>query len=178
MLAPLRPDGITTFRCRLIITPHAFSLPFFPLAGELRYQEAASVSSGWPPVLLAKGPEVAFTAGAPLQVDATPLPGYQMLPGRSLFVFGSYNCSGSLRWVQCSLPALVQPRWPPACLWQCRWPRQPEVGQPGLAHSPMGCPWAVLSACMRAWPTQSQALGHRCQIPHAAAPADSVCVQG
>lgn len=48
-----------------------------------------------PPVLLAKGSEVPLTAGAPLALDGPQLPGYDMLPGRLPFDYGSYDCPES-----------------------------------------------------------------------------------
>ncbi|KAL4434077.1 hypothetical protein ABPG75_000518 [Micractinium tetrahymenae] len=64
---------------------------------ELRYQELASASTGWPPFLLGKGPGVQFSCGAPLQVWGPELPGFARLLGRGLFTHGRYTCPGSLR---------------------------------------------------------------------------------
>lgn len=68
------------------------------LAGQLRYQELAAPEVGTPPVLLAKGAAVPFTAGAPIAVWAPTQPGFQRFVGRSLFAWGQYACEGSLRW--------------------------------------------------------------------------------
>lgn len=70
-----------------------------PAAGQLRYQELAVPEIGTPPVLLAKGQAVPFTAGAPISVWAPEQPGFQRYVGRSLFAWGQYLCEGSLRWV-------------------------------------------------------------------------------
>lgn len=66
-------------------------------AGQLRYQELAIPEVGSPPVLLAKGPAVPFTAGAPISVWAPEQPGFQRFVGRSNFAWGHYPCEGSLR---------------------------------------------------------------------------------
>lgn len=52
---------------------------------------------GSPPVLLAKGPQVPFSGGAPMSVWAAEQPGFQRHVGRSTFASGRYACEGSLR---------------------------------------------------------------------------------
>ncbi|EFN56522.1 hypothetical protein CHLNCDRAFT_144136 [Chlorella variabilis] len=64
---------------------------------ELRFQELVQPMLGFPAALIAKGPNVPFSAGGPIVTSAPQVPGYTLLPGRGLFSFGRYNCSESLR---------------------------------------------------------------------------------
>ncbi len=81
----------------------------------MRYQELAAPEVGIPPVLLAKGAAVPFTAGAPIAVWAPTQPGFQRFVGRSLFAWGQYACEGSLRWALACLPADCCIAHSPAC---------------------------------------------------------------
>ena len=75
----------------------AAGTPPCPPAGQLRHQELAVPEIGSPPVLLAKGPQVPFSGGAPMSVWAAEQPGFQRHVGRSTFASGRYACEGSLR---------------------------------------------------------------------------------
>jgi hypothetical protein len=74
--------------------PPAFT---FGPAGELRFQELATLQVGWPPAVLSKGVDVPFTCGAPLSVWGPELAGYTRLPGRGVWTFGNYMCPNSLK---------------------------------------------------------------------------------
>lgn len=67
------------------------------IAGQLRYQELAAPQNGWPLSVLAKGPEVPFTAGSPIVAWGPEIKGFRRLIGRGLFTHGRFNCTGSLR---------------------------------------------------------------------------------
>ncbi|PSC73546.1 Serine threonine-kinase CTR1 [Micractinium conductrix] len=62
---------------------------------ELRWQSLTPV--GWPPTLVAKGPDVPFYGGAPIAVWGPEQEGYTRYLGFGLFTYGRYNCSGSLQ---------------------------------------------------------------------------------
>jgi hypothetical protein len=47
--------------------------------------------------VLAKGPEVPFTAGSPIVAWGPEIEGFRRLIGRGLFTHGRFNCTGSLR---------------------------------------------------------------------------------
>ncbi|KAL4424360.1 hypothetical protein ABPG75_001661 [Micractinium tetrahymenae] len=64
---------------------------------EMRYQENADAAGDGPPFVLAKGPSLPFTAGAPLALCEPDIEGYEHFPGVSPFMYGSYPCQGSLR---------------------------------------------------------------------------------
>jgi len=64
---------------------------------ELRFQELVEPSIGWPPAVLSKGPGVTFTAGSPIAVTGTPVPGYQLYMGSGLFGQQGFNCPESIR---------------------------------------------------------------------------------
>ena len=66
-------------------------------AGELRFQPLSDVADGLPSALLASGPGVPFTAGAPITSWAPEVPGYHRALGEALVVNGAYECDGSLR---------------------------------------------------------------------------------
>ncbi len=68
-------------------------------AGELLYQEGAVAAGEAPPFVLAKGPELPFTAGAPLAACGPSIDDYQLFPGVSPFLYGSFPCQGSIRCV-------------------------------------------------------------------------------
>jgi hypothetical protein len=67
------------------------------IAGQLRHQELSAPQNGWPLSVLAKGPDVAFTAGSPIVAWGPEIPGFTRLIGRGLFTHGRFNCTGSLR---------------------------------------------------------------------------------
>lgn len=73
--------------------------PAGPVAGELLYQEGAVAAGEAPPFVLAKGPELPFTAGAPLAACGPSIDDYQLFPGVSPFLYGSFSCQGSIRCV-------------------------------------------------------------------------------
>ncbi|KAL4419965.1 hypothetical protein ABPG75_007063 [Micractinium tetrahymenae] len=62
---------------------------------QLMYSEMVGGPFYFPPAVVAKGPSVPFTGGAPLVLSAPPTPGFTELPGRNQFAFtgGSFNCS-------------------------------------------------------------------------------------
>ncbi|KAL4432000.1 hypothetical protein ABPG77_000267 [Micractinium sp. CCAP 211/92] len=64
---------------------------------ELLYQEGAVAAGEAPPFVLAKGPELPFTAGAPLAACGPSIDDYQLSPGVSPFLYGSFPCQGSIR---------------------------------------------------------------------------------
>lgn len=81
-----------------LLTPSWFMLPHW-VAGQLLYQELAVPHIGWPLAVLAKGPGVGFSGGAPIMAWGPELKGFQRLIGRGVFTHGRYSCQGSVRCV-------------------------------------------------------------------------------
>jgi len=76
------------------------SLPPVFGAGELRHQLLVEPAQGWnprPPTLLAKGPGIAFSAGAPQMAFGPVVPGFDRLVGRGMFGQPGFDCAGSIR---------------------------------------------------------------------------------
>ena len=62
-------------------------------------------------MMQAKRESVPFVAGAPLVMrQPPPLPGYGLLPGRSLYLYSGYTCPGSIVQdiLECVLPLSLE----------------------------------------------------------------------
>ena len=78
-------------------------VPHLPAcAGELRWQQTADLTIGFPPLIIAKGPNVTFTAGSPLAFWPADMPGFTTVRGRGLLGYGRYNCSDTVRSWECT----------------------------------------------------------------------------
>eukprot|EP00887_Chlorella_sp_A99_P003134 scaffold9.g3134.t1 len=76
---------------------------------ELVSQPTVNATSGWPPVMAGKGPNVSFTTGFPMLVSQTPpVPGYTLLPGRGVYR-ADYLCPDTLKSMigACILPGTL-----------------------------------------------------------------------
>ena len=86
------------------LLPAACWCCLLPGAGELRYNRLSSPETGYNPTssLPPGAPPAPFTAGFPLAVEGPQLEGYSLLPGRTLYTHGQYNCTGTIRRVDLS----------------------------------------------------------------------------
>lgn len=91
--APLPPPPC----CSYSYGPRSLTLQ--PGQCELRFNAPVSPPIGFPPGVVAKGPNVPFLGGAPLMINAPPVDGYTTLVGRNQFDYngGSFNCSFTLK---------------------------------------------------------------------------------
>lgn len=67
------------------------------LAGELRFQELVLAAQGFPPAVTAKGPSIAFTAGAPIVAMGPPQPGFARRIGQGLFGQRGFSCPETVK---------------------------------------------------------------------------------
>ncbi|KAI7845918.1 hypothetical protein COHA_000464 [Chlorella ohadii] len=116
---------------------------------QLQWQEISDINAGVPLFVAAKGEQSEFQCGSPVSFWAPDLPGFKRLPGRGTFLYGRYNCSGSLRpGFDCARPPDTLDNLAQGCLQDPRCLCMPvkqtlppptglnEAGRPQLAWQP------------------------------------------